>query len=149
MTIKAALILIAVLFCFGSGYYLRGLECEEAEDRAALKQEAENRNREKSQATITTQEATTYAAAVNEAIHEPDPAPAVLCVRKYVIASGSVPKTGTTGAGDHGAGGLPPGAPQPLPGPTDIGGAAVAIGARANAQVAALKDYIARVCLAP
>jgi len=148
VTLKAVALLVAVLACFGAGYYLRGLQCKVGDETAVIKQVAQNQKTLSTDQTITSEESKTYANAVAQAISAPDPAPAVVCVRQYAAPRPLSQAAATPAAADAGDR-LPTGAPGPLPGPTDIGGPATASGARANAQVAGLKDYITRVCLAP
>jgi hypothetical protein len=120
--------------------------------KVEVKQQASDATQTTAEIKTVQGEAKTYADAVAKASSEPDLAPAVVCMRRYTLVQ-SAP--GPAGAGDHGGGGLPAGAARAVPAAaeaapvTDIGKPALEIGARANAQVAALKDYIGRVCLAP
>jgi hypothetical protein len=136
--------------CFFFGYHQGRLSLEVLDQKALLAQAAQEAKRTRADTEIISEEGQTYAKAVADAISEPDPAPAVVCVRKYVLAPAvAVPSTATAGPTAHAGDRLPPGAPGPIYPVTDISQPATLIGARANAQVAGLRDYITRVCLAP
>lgn len=143
---------LALLTAWSFWIYHEGAQSVKVADlKTEVKQDAMATKVTQQDIDLTHQEAKTYADAVAAANSAPDPAPVVICVRKYPIVQST--NSGATGGGGDGGGGLPPGAAQPVraaaePIPvTDIGGPAVAIGARANAQVAALKAYIQNVCL--
>lgn len=146
MNLKLALILAAIALDFTGGVFFERLVNQNHEDKVVIADQAHEITRTTNDTKITSDEGKTYAAAVAQAIAQPDPAPAVVCVRRYALPLGTA--TAARRPND-GAGGLPGGDYRPLHPVTDIGGPAAAVGARANAQVAALKDYIARVCLAP
>lgn len=146
MNLKLMLILSAIALDFAAGVGFERLVNEHHEDQAVIANQAHEITRTTNDTKITSDEGKTYAAAVAKAIAEPDPAPAVVCVRRYTLPVGPAAPARFE---DHGGGGLPGGNYQPVHPITDIGGPAAAIGARANAQVAALKDYITRVCLSP
>lgn len=141
---------LAAILAVGAGGFYFGRQSIEVHDlKTEVKRDASNAKQTADEITTTHEEAKTYADAVAKASAAPDPAPAVMCVRRYTIVQSSA-----TGGVDHGGGGLPAGNPGPLPAATesasaDIGKPATEIGARANAQVAALKHYIEHVCLAP
>lgn len=150
MSLKLALLLAAIVLDFAGGVYYERLVRVHHEDKATIATQAQEIQRTTDDTKITSDEGKTYAAAVAKAIAEPDPAPAVVCVRRYTV---QVAAAGTAGPRAHDAGGLPAGDYRPVQPPaaggTDIGKPASAIGARATAKVAGLQDYITRVCLAP
>lgn len=143
----AALALSIGAFFFG--YHQGGLAGKLKDTTAVAKQEAANATRTAVDQSITSQEGKTYAKAIAQAISEPDPAPAVVCVRQYSIQAAALPQPApTTGSPDAGRG-LPAGAGGSVQPITDIGGPVAAIGARAHAKALGLQDYITRVCLTP
>jgi hypothetical protein len=145
VNLKLALILAAIALDFAAGVYFERLVRVHHEDKVTIANQQQEIKRTTDDTKITSEEGKTYAAAVAKALSEPDPAPAVVCVRRYTL---QVAAPAAARLAHDGGGGLPQGTPRPLEPTTDIGNPAVLIGARANAQVAALKDYITRVCLA-
>jgi hypothetical protein len=145
---KWAGILVAALALFGGGFYVGRLGIEVHDDKQVIVNQAQEQKRATTNSAIISEEGKTYANAVAAAVAAPDPAPAVVCVRRYAnpvqAGAAAAPRVEPDGGG-----GLPGGDYQPVHPITDIGGPASAIGARANAQVAGLHDYITRVCLAP
>lgn len=145
MTYKAIGILMAALALFGAGFYVGRLGIEVRDDKQVIANQAQDAKLTTTNAAIISQEGKTYAKAVAAAVTAPDPAPAVVCVRRYAVQANAAaaprvePDVG---------GGLPGGDYRPVQPITDIGGPAAAIGARAVAKVAGLHDYIERICLA-
>ena len=123
MSIKAVLIAVVALLLVLLGYYIRDLQDTTHTQAAVIQQTAQNAKRIEVDQTITSQESQTYAAAVKQAIDAPDPAPAVVCVRKYA-APRPVSEATPAAAGADAGGGLPPGASGPVQPVTDIGGPA-------------------------
>lgn len=150
MSIKVVLILAAVLLDFLFGMYVGHLGIEVKDEKHVVANQAQEIQRTTNDTKITSDEGKSYAAAVAKAIAEPDPAPAVVCVRRYAVP---VAASSAAGPGPHDQGGLPAGDYRPVQpvaaGGTDIGKPATVIGARATAKVAGLQDYITRVCLSP
>lgn len=127
---------------FMVGHHYGALAPELAQAKTEVKQEAAQDTKRAKDETTVAQEAKTYEAATDPAL-APVTAPVVrLC--KYTIVSSPNP------AGSGADAKLPVRAPDPqpsVPGP-DIGRPLVQIGHNADAQVAGLQDYIARVCQA-
>ena len=149
MSLKAALIAAAAVLLVLSGYWVRGLQCTEHVQAQVIVNQGRQLQRTTADSQIVSNEGENYAKAVAAAIAAPDPAPAVVCVRRYTLPVGpaAAARSGTDGTAR-----LPAGADRPVQpaaaGATDIGAPAALLGARANAQVAGLQDYILRVCLA-
>jgi hypothetical protein len=149
MSITAYVIagLAALIAAFFFGYHLGSLAIEVKDQKAVIEQQSHEQIQAHNDASAISKEAKDYAHAVSQAINEPDPAPAVVCVRKYAAPRALSPAAAPGPVPDAG-GGLPAAAGGSVQPVTDIGKPAADIGATANAQVAGLKDYITRVCLA-
>lgn len=144
MTVKLALILAAVLACFGAGFYVGHLSPALKAAKTVVRQEiAQQKKTIVDQATVA-EEAKTYEAATDPLA--PVAAPVVrLC---YTPAFAPVPSPHPARSGTAQSPALPAAAaPAPLPGP-DIGRPVVQLGIQADAQVAGLIDYVQRVCQA-
>lgn len=139
--------LAALIAAFFFGYYQGSLAIEVKDQKAVIAQQSQEQVQAHTDAVNISQEAKTYASAVDKAMHDPDLAPAVVCVRKYALTT-AVSHPATTGSVPDAGGGLPAAAGGSVQPVTDISKPATVIGATANAQVAGLKDYITRVCLA-
>jgi type II secretory pathway pseudopilin PulG len=140
-------VLAALLAAFFFGYYQGSLAIEVKDQKAVIKQQSQEQVQAHADATAISTEAKDYAHAVSQAINEPNPAPAVVCVRKYT-APRQLSSAAAPGSVPDADGGLPAAAGGSVQPVTDISKPATVIGATANAQVAGLKDYITRVCLA-
>jgi len=129
-------------FCYHQG----GLACTVKANTATVKtQSAELVQAHADAATIAT-EAKTYAQAVD--IPPVDPPHVSVCY--YRTPAAPLPRPAAAGPGAHAAPDVPgaaPAAPEPVPGP-DIGPGLLELATQANAQVAGLQDYIAKVCRA-
>jgi hypothetical protein len=136
-------VLGALFLVWGTVLYLehRGAAaCVAADASAITKQEAHNAAQAASDTKEINQEASTY----HEALAAPaDPTPALVCVRKYA-APRPVSETATAGPRADGPAQLP----KANSGSFDPGPKLTPIGQEADARVAALQDYITRVCLA-
>lgn len=135
----AAFLLIA---SFGAGWHFGGQSGKLADTAHVAQQEAGVIKQTASDTAQINDEAKHYA----DAQLVPVSAPAVsLC--HYTPAA--VPRAAAAGPLPHAAAELPAAnPPNPVPGP-DIGRPLVSIGRDANAQVAALQDYINHVCRVP
>jgi hypothetical protein len=141
--IGAAAATFLLILSFGAGWHFGGESGKLADTRAVATQEAGVIKQSASDAAIINAEAQTYAAAQIDAIA----APAVsVC---HYTPTAAVLRATPAGPQPHGAPDLPaPGPPAAVPGP-DIGRPLVSIGHNADAQVAALQDYIQHVCRVP
>lgn len=134
---------VLALSLFLAGYHFGGLAPKLACVQAQVKTEAlAQAKRTKDTATVA-EEAKTYDAATDPV--QPLPAP-VVRVCRAPPAPAAVPNAAASGFRAHEATPLPAAAPRdPLPGP-DIGRPVVQAGRDADAQIAGLQDYIAKVC---
>jgi hypothetical protein len=142
VTVKAVLILVAVLACFAAGYYLRDLQDTTHTQAAVIKQTAANQKTEaRDDGTIAIEEK-----AYDDAILQPVAAPVVrLCVASAAAVSQTTAPAGrphatAAGGAEH--------QPDFVQGP-DIGRPLVTAGRDADALIAGLQDYVAKVCRAP
>lgn len=142
----AAIALFLLILSFGAGWHFGGQSGRLADSTAVVKQEAHVITQEVTDTAIINAEAKTYAAAQIDPIAAP-----VVSVCHYTPTA-AVPRTATAGPLPHGTADLSaPGARGALsaPGPVDIGEPLVRVGHNADAQVAALEDYIEHVCRVP
>jgi hypothetical protein len=144
--LKLGGIAVLVTLIFGAGFYVGRLGIQVRDDKQVIANQAQEQKRTTTNSSIISGEGKTYANAVAAAVAAPDPAPAVVCVRRYTLQASPAPAARVE---PHESGGLPGGDYRPVQPVTNISRPAVVIGARATAKVAALQDYITRVCLAP
>lgn len=136
-------ILLAMLLLFGFALFERyegGKSCRTADAQASVQQEAHNAALQAQGTTTIFQEVHDY----HEAIAAPIAHPVQLrvCPRTHEVLPASTPGSGSdeasaSGAADHG---------QAVPSES-IGPELQAVGRDGDAQIAALQDYIRKVCL--
>lgn len=128
---------VAVFF---GGYHFGTLAPKLAEAKTELKQDAAEQKKDTTDQATVAQEAKTYEAATDPAL-APVSAPHVsVCYYAPLVQSHA------TGSGvNAGPPVRAPDRPDPVPGP-DIGRPLVQISHNADAQIAGLQDYIAKVC---
>src|SRR5713226_1333 len=121
---------------FAGGLFFERLVRVHHEDKQVIADQTQEITRTTNDTKIISDEGKTYAAAVAQANAEPDPAPAVVCVRRYALQVAAPP---ATRVGVDAGRGLPPGDREPVPaspaGTSDIAAPAAVIGARATAKV--------------
>jgi hypothetical protein len=138
--VKGIAVLLIALGLFGGGFYVGRMKPALAAARATIQRDAENQKQESIDAARINQEAHQ----MGQAPLDPIAAPVVRL--QYVAAPASVPGAAAARPIAHGSPDIPAGHPvDPLPGP-DVGRPLVLVGHEADAQVAALQDYITHVC---
>lgn len=141
--VKAGAIVLLAVLLFAGGFYVGRMKPALAAAQATVRRDAQNERQE----TTDAERINAEARRVEAAPLDPIAAPVVRV--QYGAPTACVPRATPAGPVAHGAAGVPaPGPVDPLPGP-DIGRPLVLVGHEADAQVAALQDYINHVCRVP